>query len=253
MLASLLAMVPTSAGAQPDLQPFFDNDARSAAAPPPPHLGALDEAVLRLCGGWGSRPSAEEFRDLLDDPALQPDVASIRDRLGGAVLGERLPLEAFKNELTEVWFAEEGFRHIFCGEPHGENLGGLHFAGRYLEMQQQRWGGLIENCPREEIAPPIYTFGMLYQAPDGGFAKSCPKGYALDLDAADLLVETTRALNELLETDGGDGMCLHRVEAGEADYFAVFVMENGAIGTFYPDASPRCEGGGAPSSCMCDG
>jgi hypothetical protein len=238
--------------AQPpvELQPFFDDVAQIGdITPPPPQLSAFDRAVLAVCGDFGSRPSKNDFRAMLDDPAHRMPVADIYTRLDREILGQKLRLSAFKDELTAVWFAAEGFRHIFCGEPRLDDLGGMHFAGRYLQMQEEGWGGLMEDC-RPEIEPPVYTVGVLYRTPDGLFAESCPKGYALDLDAADLIVEATTALKALRRYESGDGVCLKRVRDG-GDYLAVFATADGAIRTFYSDASPRCGDGRPTNACLC--
>jgi hypothetical protein len=114
--------------------PFFDNEDRPAndATPRPPTLSAFDRAMLKVCGDWGARPTRADFRAALDDPAVAADVTRIYDALGGAVLGPRRDPVGFREELTGIWFDEDGFRHIFCGEPSGGTIGGLHFVGRYL-------------------------------------------------------------------------------------------------------------------------
>jgi hypothetical protein len=235
------------------LLPFFDTVAQpNDPAPPPPALGAFDRAVLEICGAWGSRPSRAAFRAMLDRPALAADVERIYQALGGSILGGRREPAPFKDELAAVWFSEEGFRHVFCGEPSGSTIGGLHYAGRYLQMQEQGWGGLAPRCAKAEIAPPIYTIGVEYRTQSGRRRSACPKGYALNLDAGEILIEATRALKLLLPRAAGKSMCLHRVaEPNERAYFAVFVIKSGAVRTFYPDASPSCDGGRPAATCLC--
>lgn len=248
----LRTAAPPRAG-EGGLHPFFDGTAGpSAPSPAPPQLGPFDRAVLRLCGDWGSRPAAADFRRMLDDPDLAPEVTAIHAALDGRVAGGRRAPAAFRDELTDAWFRRDGFIHIFCGEPGRHGLGGLHFAGRYLQMQERGWGGIASACDRTEIAPPVYTFGVRYRIPGGGFATACPKGYAANLDAAGLIVETVKAFRALRPSPEGKAACLHRVaEPGERAYLAVFVARDGAILSFYPDASPACDGGGRPESCLC--
>ncbi|WP_333023770.1 EndoU domain-containing protein [Wolbachia endosymbiont of Pentidionis agamae] len=35
---------------------------------------------------------------------------------------------------------KSAFRHIFCGEIDNDKLGGMHFVGRYVEVQKERMG-----------------------------------------------------------------------------------------------------------------
>lgn len=237
------------------LAPFFDEDDRGPddPTPRPPALNALDRAVLKVCGGWGSRPKPAEFRAMLDDPALAGEVDRIYRALDGGILAGRRPPAQFKDELTSVWFDEDGFRHVFCGEPSGGTVGGLHFAGRYLQMQEEGWGGMAARCNKTEIAPPIYTFGVRYRIARGGLRTACPKGYGLNLDASEILIEATKGLKLMLPRTSGKAMCLKKVaEPGQRDYLAVFVIKNGAVRTFYPDASPSCDRDGPPENCLCE-
>lgn len=234
------------AGTAPSLLPFFGTD---GSLPAPPALGPLDRAVLALCGGWGSRPDAKAFRRMLDDPALAPEVEQIRAALDGRVTGPHRGPDEFRDELTRAWFRSGGFRHVFCGEPGPQGLGGLHYAGRYLQMQEEGWGGLDPTCRRTERVPPVQTFGVRYRIPGGGWGRACPKGYAEGLDAAALMVEAVRAYRALQPPADGTLACLHPV--AEPGYLAVFVARDGAIRTFYPDASPSCDSGGPPQGCLC--
>ena len=235
------------------LRPFFDLvDQRDDPAPPPPALTGFDRAVLAVCGGWGAKVPVGRFRHMLDDPALAADVGRMHQALDGRVLGQHQDLPGFKDQLAGVWFRAGGFRHTLCGEPGEQRLGGLHFAGRYLDMQEHGWGGRFDLCDRSEIAPPIYTIGVRYRTPSGGMATACPKGYAHNLDALEIIVEATRALKHLQARPSGRASCLHAVrEAPHRDYLAVFVARDGAIRTFYPHASPRCDDGRAAAACLC--
>jgi hypothetical protein len=233
--------------------PFFsENGGDDSPTPPPPRLSGFDEAMLKVCGDWGSRPKRATFRAALDESAIAADVDRIFQALEGSVLGPRRELPRFKDELATVWFDEDGFRHVFCGEPSGGTIGGLHFVGRYLQMQQEGWGGLAPRCDSGEIAPPIFTIGVRYRIPRGGQRTACPKGYALNLDASEILIEGTRAFKLMLGRGSGKSMCLFKVaEPNVREYLAVFVIKNRAVRTFYPDASPRCDNHRPAEDCLC--
>jgi hypothetical protein len=61
----------------------------------------------------------------------------------------------FLDDLTAIWFNRRGFEHIFCGDINNSTtIGGLHFAGRYLQLQNQGIAGrLPNNSNREEVIP----------------------------------------------------------------------------------------------------
>jgi EndoU nuclease-like protein len=234
--------------------PFFDADDRpNDPTPRPPTLSAFDQAMLQVCGTWGSRPTSADFRAKLDEPALAADVDRIYWALDGRILGDRRDTKQFKDELATVWFGQDGFRHIFCGEPSEQTIGGLHFAGRYLQMQEQGWGGMAAQCSTTEIVPPVYTFGVRFRTPNGRVRTACPKGYALNLDASAILIEATKAFKLMLPRSSGSAMCLYQVAQQSASpYFAVFVIKSEAVRTFYPDASPSCDRGRPADTCLCE-
>lgn len=229
---------------------FFDTrdgPERPDMTPPPPPLEPFDRAVLELCGDWGSRPRRADFRAMLDRPDLAADVAAMRERLGGS------GAETFKDELAEVWFRADGFAHVFCGEPGEREIGGLHYRGRYLQLQELDLAGPLTpaECLTTEIEPPVYTFGVRFLTPGGEVREDCPKGYAHDLGARDLLVEATEAWQASRGRPGRQ--CLEEVGEGRGRYLAVFVRDRGGVRTFYPDATPSCDGGGSTSRCLCGG
>jgi hypothetical protein len=244
------------AGARPaGFRPFFDtrDDGPGDMTPPPPPLDAFDRAVLEVCGPWGSVPRAAAFRAMLDRPDLAADVDAIYTALGRGFGERRTGPDSFKAALTRIWFDQSGFEHIFCGEPGSGSLGGLHYRGRYLELQEKGQAGQMSRaeCPQTEIEPPVYTFGVTYRLPGGRTASDCPKGYPADLNARDLLIEATLAYESTMDSSG-QAMCLKEVTRTGADYFAVFVPKSGAIRTFYPDATPRCDSRSTPvRSCTC--
>ncbi|MBB4285392.1 EndoU domain-containing protein [Roseospira goensis] len=213
---------------------FFDriDQGPEDPTPPPPVLGEIDVAVLEMCGGWGDPVPEEAFTAFLDaHPALR-----------GSVLAT---LRGDQVTLVDAWFDEDGFRHIFCGEPDTRDdgrwrLGGLHYMGRYAQAQLNGWAGRLEGgCSVVEIDPPIYTEGVVFRAPDGTTGVKCINGYALGLTASDILHEVTKAYRLARGTLGpGTNACRHRVLDDGHGYEAVFVMRDDAIVTFYPDATP---------------
>lgn len=236
------------ATAAPARRPLFDTvDAGPAdPSPPPPPLDAFDRAVLELCGPWGSRPRRAAFRALLGRPELAADLRRIDRALGG--------VDGLEDALTELWFDAGGFTHVFCGEPRPDGLAGLHYRGRLLDLQERGLASLASEAEcRADIEPPVYSIGLRYRldADDASWRTACPKGYASDLGAVDLLIAATRAALGRRGTAGTDAMCLLEMGRGEAGYHAVLVLRDGAIRTFYPDPTPRCDKSGRPAACAC--
>lgn len=230
------------------LQPFFDrvNNPVNVAfprgqkldiTPPPPQLNSFDQAVLRTCGAIGTRVKAESFKQLL---AQYPDVLQKAQQLsrGELRLGRRSKSQ-FLADLTAIWFNEQGFEHIFCGEIYTVNdIGGLHFYGRYLQLQNQGVGGrLPNNSQRGEVVPGvIYTLGVVLKQGNRLVTDEI-KGYAYVSNAQEILLDATKAF----KTQEIEGACLFSVRDKETgnSFQAVFVRENNAIITFYPDATPK--------------
>ncbi|MDN5247859.1 MAG: EndoU domain-containing protein [Wolbachia endosymbiont of Tyrophagus putrescentiae] len=236
-----------------NFEPFFGND--SSDMPPLPELTNFDRGALRVCGEWGEQPDEESFRILLNCPEYHNTVEKIYDKLDHQVITPNASLELFKDELTRIWFSNSGiekettgFGHIFCGSVDRLGLGGMHFVGRYVEAQENKWAGAIWKnkslCNKLDIKPPVYTFGMQYLAQDGKVGVKCPNGYAYNLHADDILIAATKAFKGL----GKDGMCLYKME--NDDYQSVFVRKNDAILTFYPDLTPKCSDKSTNCSCV---
>ncbi|MBB4264621.1 EndoU domain-containing protein [Roseospira visakhapatnamensis] len=218
---------------------FFDriDDGAEDRTPPPPVLGQVDFSVLRLCGDWGDTPTAADFRIFLEEhPGLRNTLVTT---LSGSP-------DAGDEDLVGAWFDADGFRHVFCGEPDqrvesGWNLGGLHYMGRYAQAQLNGWAGLLTGgCSVIETAPPIYTQGVVFRAPDGTTGVKCINGYALGLTAPDMLHEITKATADARRRFGSSGQyaCRRQILDDGHSYEAVFVIRDGAIVTFYPDATP---------------
>ena len=211
--------------------------------PPPPLLSEFDQAVLNACGPIGTKVKPSAFKQLmLDHPDL---LQQIKDAVGGELLPTRNTDEEFLDDLTAVWNDREGFEHIFCGELEGPTkIGGLHFAGRYLQLQEQGIGGrLPKNLNKEEVVPgSIYTLGVVIKK-DGKTWLDDIKGYGLVSDAQELLLDGTKAFKA---QGGAEGACILPVEDDDTgtSYKAVFVKGSApgkaadAIVTLYPDATP---------------
>ena len=230
------------------LLPFFDTvdnpeqhgfprDRKADITPPPPELSEFDKAVLKTCGPIGSKVKASDFKQLMSDN--RDVLRKIQQAVGGQLRPVRETEEEFLDDLTAVWSKREGFEHIFCGEIDGsQEIGGLHFWGRYLQLQKDGIGGrLPKNFEKEEVIPgAIYTLGVLIK--DGNQTVTDDiKGYSLVSDAEELLLDATKAYKA---QGNAQGACMLPVLDDETkqSFQAVFVKDRDAIVTFYPDATP---------------
>lgn len=161
-----------------DCAPFFDDDPETAYRPPAPAPEPFDLAVLRACGPIRGRVTAAEFEGLVLD-----HMALIRPRLPAD--WQVLDDGAIHRRLAEIWLARRAFDHVFCGEWEKGRIGGLHFRGRYLQLQLEATA-CFRATDRLEFEPGlIYTIGVA--SADG--AEFFPiKGYGLTQPALDLLV-----------------------------------------------------------------
>jgi len=251
VLTCLLALQNTASvkSQQPKLLPFFDNvdnpvpvnfprGRQLDITPKPPTLNSFDQAVLKTCGPIGTKVNPAQFKQLLSS---HPDVLrKIQQASGGELSpGQRKP-DQFLEDLTNIWFKRQGFEHIFCGEIYNANdIGGLHFSGRYLQLQQQGIGGrLANNQQREEVVPGvIYTLGVVIQQPNRRVTDVI-KGYGYLSNAEEMLIDATRAFKLQGNTEGA---CIYNVRDPETrtNFPTVFVRKDKAIVTFYPDATPQ--------------
>ncbi len=225
-----LGLLPAVGARAEPLAPFFDAVAEGPAdpAPPAPALSAFDRAVLDLCGGWG------DSVDGLNFIALLRRFPQERESL------TRLASGMDEKKLSDLWFREDGFRHIFCGDPGQRRLGGMHWAGRYLQAQEEGWAGRLTGCRHQEIAPPVYTLGLRWRRPDGSWGAKCPGGYAVSESASSLLTRVTAEAMKAGRAAAAEGnrVCLGTARHGGRDVSWVVVTRNGAIVTAYPDVTP---------------
>jgi hypothetical protein len=227
--------------------PFFDRQdnpvsglkypARSSVdvTPEPPILNAFDRAVAKICGAPGKQVSQAEFKTLMNN---HPEIlARIKTRMGFATT---VPNVTFLNSLTSVWFNAAGFDHVFCGEPvAGGSIGGLHFFGRYLDLQERGLAGrLADNTASEEVVPgAIYTVGAKVRV-NGGSAQSRVKGYGYTLDAEDILAIAGAAYTRNPNSSATSRACNLSINDDGKTFIAIFVAKTSGIRTFYPDATP---------------
>jgi hypothetical protein len=243
------------------LLPFFDRannpipvdfpvGAQKDITPPPPLLERFDQRVLAMCGaGFNAPVSEQSFRALLKD---FPDVFSkLKTVAGGSLKPNRSSDTVFTDDLVQIWFAQRGFKHILCGEKDSKlvngtpNLGGLHFSGRYLQLQNQvgtKAGRFVSSTTKQEVVDgAIYTFGTRVVQGNVKIAEAPIKGYSYVLSAQEILIDATKAF-KLFNPPAGQptASCLLTVsDPAAAPFQAVFVKKEGAILTFYPDATPE--------------
>lgn len=234
---------------------FFDNEDNPLpgigdVTPPPPVLNAFDRAIMKVCGAPGKVVKPEEFHALL---AAHPAVLDrIEHFTGGRVYGNRPPPDspaAYLEQLTDAWFKIKAFDHILCGQPEpGGMIGGLHFHGRYLALQELELACRLEDTGRTEVVDGvIYSMPVRMQV-RGGFAQSPIKGFGLTLNAEELLKLVTRAFAENPTASSNSTGCLLEVTDkavsgdDEVRFTTVFVRRANGIRTFYPDATPNGPG-----------
>jgi hypothetical protein len=255
--------VATTASAQPPIppgprcQPFFDDlrnptpaplkfGGRADITPPAPALNEFDKAAAKVCGPAGKVVAADEFKQLLRDNSAVLD--RIMEFTGGRVFANRPARgnrEDYLGELTEAWFALKAYDHIFCGEPNpsGGQIGGLHFHGRYLQLQQTGEACRMPNYDQNEVVPGlIYTMGVMMRNASGGITRDARKGYGLTLSAEDILKVVTRAFTENATTSSESMGCILPVADDGRKFKTVFVRRAAGIRTFYPDATPNGRG-----------
>lgn len=208
--------------------------------PPAPALDAFDLAVNATCGVAGKVVSENEFKTLL---RAHPDVLKrIMDFTQSRVFANRpqASVDAYLDDLTDAWFSIKAFDHIMCGQPEaGKAIGGLHFHGRYLQLQQTGEACRTANFQENEAVPDVlYSMGATMKLANGGISKSPIKGYGLTLSAEDILKAATLAFAENPTQSGESTACLLPISDDGKHFTTVFVRRASGIRTFYPDATP---------------
>jgi len=229
--------------------PFFDNisnpvnvavGGKQDLTPPPPQLNKFDVAINQICGEVGTVVNPVKFQLLLKD---FPDVlANIKNYVGGSIVAGRNSDTDFLNDLSDIWFNSQAFDHVFCGEPEENKIGGLHFVGRYLDLQNRNLAGRLPQSDRKsEVVPDaIYSFGVVMEYGNRQI-KSPMKGYGYTLNAEEILEIAAKAYKNN-PISQGKSACLLNITDNDKTFTNVFVAKNGAIRTFYPDATPDFQG-----------
>jgi hypothetical protein len=240
---------PSGTGSNQACLPFFDNEANPVKlkngnadiTPPVPTLDAFGLAVNQVCGPAGKATSRAEFVQLMKaHPSVLADVMRFTS---GKVFGGQAATtntEAYLQDLVKAWYDVHAFDHIFCGETEGEKkIGGLHFVGRYVQLQQTGEACRLPNLKSNEVVPgSVYSMGVKMKKLNGQFITHEIKGYGLSLSAADILKVATRALAENPTKSSTSTACLQQFTDGTERYTTVFVRRQQGIRTFYPDATP---------------
>lgn len=229
--------------------PFFDNSnnpvkLKSGLAditPPAPNIDAFGQAVNAVCGLAGTKVSTEAFKQMLRNHSevLTRIKSFTQDKVFANRPAKTNP-EDYLQDLTEAWFAVHAFEHIFCGEPEANGpIGGLHYVGRYLQLQQTGEACRMDNLRQNEVVPNVlYSMGVIMRF--GNYtARSSIKGYGLTLSAEDLLKLGTRAFAENpTESRDKTVACLLPVRDDGQSFTTIFARRSSGIRTFYPDATP---------------
>ena len=209
--------------------------------PEAPEIEPFGVAVNNMCGSAGKITSKTEFKQLLMG---NPDVLlDLIEYTKGKVFADRpahQDIDTYLEDLTEAWYAIHAFDHIFCGEPLSANsIGGLHFYGRYRQLQAEGDACRMANFDENEVVPgSVYTMGVRMKRADGGWAQFDTKGYGLTLSAADILKVATRAFSENPTSSSSSAGCILDLDDADTNYKMVFVRRAQGIRTFYPDATP---------------
>ncbi|MDX2503498.1 MAG: EndoU domain-containing protein [Gammaproteobacteria bacterium] len=244
------------------LQPFFDQDKATRHAPEDPELTDLDLEILELCGDWGAHVEAVDFENMLLKKDNQDVIKRMRQALGDRIFSRSSDDKQFVHELRRVWFDQQGFQHVFCGEPDRYNLGGFHYAARYWQAQDMGWAGYrklhknIHKRPqakcqkfylKEKLNPPVFTTSVSYIDPQSGKKQSkCVSGYNRAMHGEAILIAGTRAFKQANRRVGKNSKeaCLYESRQESIPrHFSQMVIKQRALRTFFPiaDKRPYCK------------
>ena len=201
-------------------------------------LSSFDNQVNSLCGAPGKLVTRTEFQTLMNNNSTV--LASIKTYVGGYLVAGRTTDAQFLEDLTNVWFNAEGFNHVFCGEPvAGGAIGGLHFVGRYQQLQNDGLAGrLNNNTANEEVIPSaVYTIGAIMKV-GSSTSQSSIKGYHYTLSAEEILQKGTLGYKNNPYTGSTSSACHLSITDEGTTVTSVFVRKLGGVRTFYPDATP---------------
>lgn len=253
---------------------FFDDNPATHHAPPDPALTDLDLDVLLLCGQWGSRINAREFESMMLKDEHRETLDRIFQAVGGRIFSRADDRDEFVRQLRRAWFQENGFKHVFCGEPGvGKDLGGFHYAARYWQAQDEGWATWrplkkdhnsrpTAKCRhfyyRQKIRHPIYNISVRFKNPEDPRTNvKCITGYHYEMHAERLLIAGIMAFKQANKRVGKNAKeaCLHETRVPGVDsHYSTLVISNRAIRTFYamPDRRPYCRKNKKdPRACLC--
>ena len=228
---------------------FFDDETNPVKTgkgfkditPPAPPLDKFDKDVLNFCGAPGKVTTAEGFKSLMkSNPDVLKNVFKFTD---GKVFQEKnkhSDVNAYLNDLTAAWYSLHAFDHIFCGEKSGRSIGGLHFHGRYQQLESTNEICRMNNFNSNEVIEgTIYSMGVEMKLANNDIIRHSIKGYGLTLNASDMLLSATRAFSENPTNSNKSEHCILGLNDGNAIYDMVFVRRSNGIRTYYPDATPE--------------
>jgi Bacterial EndoU nuclease len=229
---------------------FFDNVDNPVATdrgladvtPPPPVLDEFDNAVLSVCDAPGKHTSKDEFINMMkQNPAVLDKLMAFTGNMVQGT-GPALAKDAYLQQLANVWYERGGFDHLFCGHDRGRKVGGLHFHGRYLQLQKKallcRLDGRNDQANNEVEAGLVYSMGVSMRFGNKTIRDPL-KGYGYTLSASDILLSATRAFAENPISGTGNAACLLKLKDGNKQYAITFVRTSAGLVTFYPDATPK--------------
>lgn len=227
---------------------FFDNDTNPIKTrtgfkditPPAPTLNKFDKDVLQFCGSPGQVTTAEGFKSLMK---ANPQVLkNLFDFTGGKVFQHQdihTDPDSYLNDLAKAWYALHGFDHIFCGEKNGRSIGGLHFHGRYQQLERTNQLCRMNNSSSNEVIEgSVYSMGVEMKLANNEVIRHSIKGYGLTLNASDILLSATKAFAENHTSSNQSEACMLNLNDKGTRYDIVFVRRNNGIRTYYPDATP---------------
>ena len=228
-----------------NFKPFFDNENNPVetrngfadATPPPPVLDEFDEAVNEVCGVPGKVVSRTEFVTLMNE--FSDVLSDVQAFTANRVFGNEPPItnsELYLERLTDAWFGREGFNHVFCGEIEGRRIGGLHFVGRYFDLQEKGLAGMLDAI--EVVPGSIYTIGVEMQVGNRRVSSRI-KGYGYTLSASDILKFGTRAFADNPTNSNGREGCILTISDDGFTFSNLFAPRATGIRTFFPDATPN--------------
>jgi len=159
-------------------KPFFDSDPATSAQPGAPSLDEFGKSILRACGPIRGRVSENEFEALIDDH-LDELYEYFPQNL------KNLPHPEIVLKLKQIWLTHNGFNHVYCGEWEDRTIKGLHYRGRYLQLQSEKTACYTKSLNEEIVDDHIYTIGVTSTDKANWHSK---KGYALQQSATELFI-----------------------------------------------------------------